>query len=223
MKSASARVVVFVQECIREAVMQDTEVENWRRESQVPAELLLSLRGLNHRFLKVIAAPHGEWDSGQPLCGTISSRIAALSDAQKAAAANCPYALFDLRFHDDAHWRTRLRAPAAFVSEATSVNPDTLEFVRLALFFAWHAANTTRFAAPLLLGMHPETVGDFHRASIDRLPHLAAVEAVNLTARWSSCAAYWRALTTAAAEPHPARLKRIQLYGLQLAAAARLP
>jgi hypothetical protein len=203
--------------------MHDTEVENWRRESPVPAELLLSLRGLNYRFLELITALPVEWDSGQSLCGALSPQIATLSSVQKAAVANCPYALFDLRFHDHTHWHSRLRAPAGFVAEPTSVTPDTLEFARLAIFFAWHAANTRRFAAPLLLGMQPGTVEDFHRASIDRLPALAAVEAVNLTARWSDCTAYWGALTAAAAEPHPARLKRIQLYGLQLATAARLP
>ena len=204
--------------------MQNTEVDNWKRESQVPAELLLSLRGLNCRFLELITALPAAWDPPrQGLDGAVFTQITALSSAQRAAVANCPYALFDLRFHDDAHWRARLRTVGGYVAEATAVHTETLEFVRLAIFFAWHAANTTRFAAPLLLGMNPATVADFHRASIDRLPALAAVEAGNLTARWSNCTAYWGALTAAAAESHPARLKRIQLYGLQLATAARLP
>jgi hypothetical protein len=203
--------------------MQYMEVEHWKRESQIPPELLLSLKGLNHRFLELIASLPAGWDSGQGLCGPISAQIAALTSSQKEAVANCPYALFDLRFHDDDHWRSRLREPAGCVAEVVPVSPDALEFAQMAVFFAWHVASTSRFAAPLVLGMHPGTVGDFHSASIDRLPHLAAVEAVNLTARWSNCAAYWGALTAAAAEPHPARLKRIQLYGLQLAAAARLP
>lgn len=204
--------------------MRDAELDNWRRDSQLPAELLLSLRALNCRFLDLITALPAGWDPPrQGLDVTIFAQIAELSSAQRAAAANCPYALFDLHFHDEIHWRARLRAPVGFVAEPISVSAETLEFVRLAIFFAWHAANTTRFAAPLLLGMHPSTVGDFHCASIDRLPALAAAEAANLTARWSNCTAYWSALTAAAAEPHPARLKRIQLYGLQLAAAARLP
>ena len=202
--------------------MQDTEVDNWRRSSQVPYELLLSLRGLNYRFLELITALPAGWDSPRKgLDGAIFTQITALSSAQRAAVANCPYALFDLRFHDDDHWRTQLRAPGGHVAEPAAVNAETLEFVKLAIFFAWHAANITRFAAPLLLGMNPRTVRDFHRASIDRLPALAVVEAANLTARWSNCTAYWGALT--AADAHPARLNKIQLYGLQLATAARLP
>jgi hypothetical protein len=204
--------------------MRDAELDNWKRDSQIPAELHLSLRALNYRFLELITALPPGWDPPrQGVDGAIFTQIAELSSAQRAAAANCPYALFDLHFHDEAHWRARLGAPVGFVAEPISVSAATLEFVRLAIFFAWHAANTTRFAAPLLLGMHPSTVGDFQRASIDRLPALAAAEAANLTARWSNCTAYWGALTAAAAEPHPARLKRIQLYGLQLATAARLP
>ena len=203
--------------------MPDAEIDNWRQEFQVSAELLRSLSGLNFRFLDLMTAQPFDWDSPrQGLCGAISAQIGALSIVQKQAAANCPYALFDLRFHDDAHWRSRLRAPAGFVAEPTPVAANTLDFVQLALFFAWHAANTTQFAAPLLLGMHPGTVEDFHRASIDRLPALAAMEAANLTARWTNCTAYWSALATTAAAPHPARLKRIQLYGVQLATASRL-
>jgi hypothetical protein len=144
--------------------MHDTEVDNWRRNSQVPAELLLSLRGLNYRFLELITALPAAWDSPrQGLGGAIFTQIAALSSTQRAAVANCPYALFDLRFHDDDYWRSRLRAPGGYVAEPTSVNSETLEFVRLAIFFAWHAANTTRFAAPLLLGMKFRLRGSYAR------------------------------------------------------------
>jgi hypothetical protein len=208
----------------RETVMRDAELDTWKRDSQVPAELLVSLRALNCRFLELITALPPGWDPPrQGLDGATFAQIAQLSSAQRAAVANCPYALFDVHFDDEVRWRARLRAPVGFVAEANTVTTETLEFVRLAIFFAWHAANTTRFAAPLLLGMHPGTVADFHRASIDRLPALAAVEAANLTARWSNCTAYWGALAAAATESHPARLQRIQLYGLQLATAARLP
>ena len=62
----------------------------------------------------------------------------------------------------------------------------------------------------------------FREATIDCLPSLAETEAGHLTARWNNCTAYWSALTGAAARENPASLRRIQLYGLQLAAAARL-
>jgi hypothetical protein len=49
-----------------------------------------------------------------------------------------------------------------------------------------------------------------------------ASEAAHLSARWNGCSAYWSALTSAASRSDPAALHRVQLYGLQLAAAARL-
>ena len=71
--------------------------------------------------------------------------------------------------------------------------------------------------------MRSDTAHAFRRITVDSLPALAATEAANLTARWSDCGAYWTALVSAAARADPAALRRVQLYGLQLAAAARLP
>ena len=194
------------------------------REAHATAEIQASVRDLNHRFLDLAAGrPAGRSAPGRGVSEAVSARIAPLSAAQKSAAANCPYALFDLRFHDDGYWSTRLRAAAVGgVAEGIAVDGKTLEFARLALFFAWHVASTTRLAAQLLLGMHEATAAAFREATIDCLPSLAETEAGQLTARWNNCTAYWSALTGAASRENPASLRRIQLHGLQLAAAARL-
>lgn len=210
--------------------MQDAQVVSWTRETQVSAEMLESVRGLNSRFLDLAAIQSGRQSSGDwsssihvGLSPEVSAQIAPLSAVQKAAAASCPYALFDLRFRDDRHWRTRLGDGGRWsVADEAPVHADTLDFVRLALFFAWHVAAAGKVAAQLLLGMHEGTVAAFRAAAIDCLPTLAATEAVHLTARWNDCPAYWDALADAAARPNPAGLRKIQLYGLQLAAAARL-
>ena len=203
--------------------MQDVRVRTWLRDSDVSAEVLESLRELNHRFLDLATQPR-DWGAARPwLPGAVSAQVAPLSAAQKSAAASCPYALFDLRFHDDRHWRTRLRgADPPSVAEELGVDAPTLEFVHLALFFAWHVAATTKLAAQLLLGMHEATIAAFRGATIDCLPALASTEAAHLTARWNDCGAYWTALARTASRPNQANLRRIQLYGLQLAAAARL-
>jgi hypothetical protein len=207
----------------REALMQDAHVMTWRRVPAVAAETLESIAKLNHRFLDLVALHPGGWNvPGQGLAVPLSVQIAPLSETQKSAAANCPYALFDLRFHDDVHWRTRLEALPANVADAAPYDAKSVEFVRLALFFAWHLASTNRLAAQLLLGMQEFTVAAFQAATVDCLPALAVTEACHLTARWNHCAAYWRALTGAACGPNLASLRRIQLHGLQLAAAARL-
>jgi len=193
----------------------------WARQASFAAHTLAPLRELNHRFLD-LAAVH----SGSP--GTFkipqeaAAPIAALSREARAAAADCPYALFDLRFHDDAHWRVRLSESWRVADEAEPA-ADVTAFARLALFYAWHLAATPWLGAQLWLGMAESTAAAFRAASLDRLPALAASEAVNLSARWSTSTFYWRALSSAAARGDARRLRRVQLFGLQLGAARLLP
>ncbi|GAC1663805.1 MAG: hypothetical protein NVS9B2_00410 [Steroidobacteraceae bacterium] len=194
--------------------MQDAFVGSWAQDSYLSAGKLESLRALNLRFLD-LAAMRAEWVAGQ---------VAPLSAAQRAAAAGCPYALFDLRFQDDGHWRQRLQNPVSWhVADGSSVDDATARFVHLALFYTWHVASSELLKAQLLLGMNGDTAAAFRRITVSQLPGLVATEAVHLSARWSGCTAYWSALTAAASGVDPAALRRVQLYGLQLAAAARLP
>ena len=189
---------------------------NWVQESHVSLEHRMSMRGLNRRFLDL--AGKGVFASG------LDAQVAPLSSSQRAAAADCPYALFDLRFQDEAHWRGRLQtAQPLRIADAPGADEETVDFVRLALFYTWHLASSGGLAAHLLLGMHADTADAFRRVSVDALPGLAATEAPNLAPRWSRRHAYWSALINAAARPDPAALRRVQLSGLQLAAAVQLP
>jgi hypothetical protein len=193
--------------------MQDAFVGSWAQGSHLSTEILGSLRALNHQFLD-LAAARAEWVAGQ---------VALLSSAQRKAAADCPYALFDLRFQDEGHWRLRLQDSVSWhVADESAVDDASLRFVRLALFYAWHVASSAGLKAQLLLGMNGDTAAAFRRITVGQLPALEATEAVHLSARWSGCTAYWSALTAAALGTDPAALRRVQLYGLQLAAAARL-
>jgi hypothetical protein len=206
--------------------MQDAYVGSWAQESHLSTERLESLRDLNHRFLDLTAARAYEWlpraEAG--FASSLAAQVVPLSTAQRAAAAACPYALFDLRFQDDEYWRLRLQNSASWrVADESAVDEDTVGFVRLALFYAWHVASSAGLAAQLLLGMNGGTAAEFRRITVNRLPALAVTEAVNLSARWSECTAYWSALTAAASRTDRAALRRVQLYGLQLAAVARLP
>ncbi|HEY0745974.1 MAG TPA: hypothetical protein VGD63_04690 [Steroidobacteraceae bacterium] len=189
---------------------------SWAQEPHLSIEQLNSMRGLNRRFLDL--SGKGVARSG------LGTQVALLSPSQRAAAADCPYALFDLRFQDDAHWRARLQMASAWViADAPRADEELVEFVRLALFYTWHLASSAGLAAHLLLGMHGNTAQAFRRVPVDALPGLAATEVVNLSPRWSHCNAYWAALIGAAARPDAAALRRVQLSGLQLAAAAQLP
>jgi hypothetical protein len=196
--------------------MHDAFIGSWTQQSHVSPTHLTSMRGLNSRFLDL--AGRGLLAPGLAL------KLASLLPAQRAAAANCPYALFDLRFGDDLYWRERLQTAGNWrIADEPKVQADILDFVQLALFYTWHVASSTGLAARLLLGMHGNTAEAFRGIAVDALPSLALAEAPNLTARWSNCGPYWSALISAAARPDPAALRRVQLSGLQLAAAAQLP
>jgi hypothetical protein len=196
--------------------VHETFAGNWTRQSHVSAEHLNSVRGLNRRFLDLAG-------KGLLLAG-LQVQVAPLSAAQRAAAANCPYALFDLRFADDAYWRPRLQMNGAWrIADEPKADPDLIDFVRLALFYTWHVASSAGLTAHLLLGMQSQTAEAFRGVAVDALSDLAFAEAANLTARWSGCSTYWTALISAAARPDPAALRRVQLSGLQLAAATQLP
>jgi hypothetical protein len=185
----------------REGGMQDETAEHG------------SMRELNHRFLELLAgdAPFG-------------ARLQELTREQRAAAADCPYALFDLRLHDAAHWQLRLSpALGPRVADRPEVSAELADFMRLALFYAWHVAASGSLFAKLLLGMHEGTGRAFTRITVDRLPELALAESRELRARWLQCEGFWAALVGAAARQDAKRLRRVQLYGIQLAAAAQLP
>jgi hypothetical protein len=202
--------------------MQESFGGAWADEPRLSGASLHSLRDLNCRFLELAAAGCGEWAGGGGLAG-IGSRVAPLTPAQRQAAADCPYALFDLRFRDTLHWQERLRAaPRWIVADERNIDAPTVDFARLALFYAWHIAATAGLSAPLLLGMSVDTAAMFRASTLDRLPFLAVTEAAHLTARWSECAVYWSALVGAATHDNPAALRRVQLHGLQLAAASGL-
>jgi hypothetical protein len=190
----------------------------WVRQASFSAQMLASLRELNHRFLN-LAAAHSDH---LRLPREAAAHIARLSGQERSAAADCPYALFDLRFHDDAYWRSRL-GEAWRVAEEAAAEEEVAAFVRLALFYAWHLASMPKLGTQLWLGMTESTAAAFRAASLERLPALAASETANLSARWCTSTFYWRALASAAARGDSRRLRRVQLFGLQLGAARLLP
>ncbi|MGD0501602.1 MAG: hypothetical protein ABSD02_02605 [Steroidobacteraceae bacterium] len=205
--------------------MQDAFIGGWSAQASFSVEVLAPLHDLNLRFLDLVGAHAGGWrtSGALDLPGGASGRLKPMTASQRAAAAHCPYALFDLRFHDEAHWSARLQGAMQSRVADESAEEDIANFVRLALFYAWHVANSTRYAARLLLGMSERTAGAFRAMTLNCLPALVASESANLSARFLESGAYWSALVSAAVRRDEQRLRKIQLFGLQLAAAAQLP
>jgi hypothetical protein len=215
--------------------MQDAFIGAWSGQPSFSVEVLAPLHDLNLRFLDLVGAREGGSRAGGSraggwatagaleLPGGASGRLGPMTASQRAAAAHCPYALFDLRFHDEAHWTARLQGAAQWRVADEAAEEDIANFVRLALFYAWHVATTTRHAARLLLGMSERTAVAFRATTLNCLPTLVASETANLSVRFLESGAYWSALVSAAVRRDEHKLRRIQLFGLQLAAASQLP
>jgi hypothetical protein len=202
--------------------MQDAFI--WARQPHFSAEMLASLRDLNLRFLDLIAAHASGWrgEHAVRMPPESAGRFVPLSGTQRAAAADCPYALFDLRLGDDAHWQSRLAAQPE-VADALPVAEDVAGFARLTLFYAWHVASTSRSSTQLWLGMSEGTAAMFRSMTLNSLPALAASEAPHLSARWCASTFFWSSLASSAQSGDERRLRKVHLFGLQLAAAALLP
>ncbi len=195
--------------------MDDLRNSAWPRAAAPVFDALASLRALNRCFLELAAAP----DAAAPL-----RRAALGTAAEREAAAGCPYALFDIRFQDERYWRPRLAAGTAWrIADTPPAAPARVDFVRLALFFVWHLARTDALRAQVLVGLSPALVTAFGALAVDRVVDVAQAEAAQLAPRWQDCPRYWDSLQAAVKHPAGTSLRRAQLYGIQFAAAARLP
>jgi hypothetical protein len=205
--------------------MQDASGDLLNYAPPLPARIIHSLNELNRRFLELACrrAKCGQDAGCLGLPVELCEIFAQLGHEQRAALSGCPYALFDLRFADEAHWQTRLlRTQDWCVADGARGDAEAADFSQLALFYSWHLATTCPLSAPLVLGMSERTSTAFASLTVDRLPALIGSDRPALTARWLHCQSYWRALACGAQSPKSANFRRAQLFGLQLAATTRL-
>lgn len=201
--------------------MQQTMLVNAQREPLLSTPLLRSLCQLNRRFLELACAAGsmGEWGLHVPV--DMTARFISLGDERREALAQCPYALFDIRFCDDRQWESSLQDVARWrVADMPDLDARSADFLRLALFYSWHLAQTQPLSAPLILGMTERTACELAKVTLDRLPALFFAHRHHLGLRWPTCRSFWNLLT--AAQPGSATFRRTQLFGFQIAAAVRL-
>jgi hypothetical protein len=190
-----------------------------------PVRAATSLVELNRRFLELMCVRlnMAKLDGCLGLPAEFGPRIGRLSANERAAVADCPFALFDVRFRDEMHWHVRLQSPAWQISDAPPGDWIANDFVRIAVFFAWHLSIMDPLSARLVLGLRRTTVEEFQTVTLDRLSAIAVAEQRYLSVRWQERPRFWLALTEAAAGTRGSRLRRVQLHGLQFAAADCLP
>ena len=210
--------------------MQDAIAAAGRAGRIFQPTMLDSVRELNHRFLDLVGPRRRRWDpaASRAVCSAaaVAGRWRRCRAPRRRPRRDCPYALFDLRFRMRFYWQSRLaRAVHGSVADEPAADADRVDFRAAGAFLRLaRGRDTANLAAQFLLGMTPGHRGALSRRDVNCLPALAASEAAQLDRAMEPL----RRLLERADRRRVARrmrphLRRIQLYGLQLAAAARLP
>jgi hypothetical protein len=148
----------------------------------------------------------------------------ALGEPARARLARCPFLLADAGFAEPRLWAT---LPGAGVHEALPpaggegqrcTLPTPL--LRRVLVYAWHLARVRPLAARVTLGMCDSGLAVVAGCRLADLEALAERRPPWIRARWAERPELWRAWFAAAAEESPRTLERLQLWGLQMIAAA---
>jgi hypothetical protein len=96
------------------------------------------------------------------------------------------------------------------------------EFCMLAVFLAWHFAQSQPLAAKVLLGMGDDVAAALARIPVAHLPSIADNAADWLVPRWSQHPIFWSALLCNSRDPAAGDLTAIKSLGPQLLAAETL-
>jgi hypothetical protein len=184
--------------------------------------LLRDLHSLNREYLSLLAGSDcrsSAIDSEQALPDTVARSLIRLSEPERAAISRCPYALFDLALEDAQRWRHILMLKQSRVRAEPRVGEaQMLEFVRTALFVAWHAVQIDITFARFSFGMHPESASRLAGLSVGSMT-VAASHAVEwLGPRWSNNACFWPDLIRFAASDAVTQFQASKLLGCQLLA-----
>lgn len=182
----------------------------------IDASALTSIQEANLAFLALLG--RGGWPAGSApapgLGAEILEELGRLDGRSRAALADCPYTLFDLRFADAAFWRG-----AAVAAVPPAESSLLTGFTRTAVFLAWHLAQSNELAASLVLGMSAPVQRLWRGMPVSSLEAVALVAAPHLTARWGSHPTFWAKLLDTAGPGGRDRGEAVRLLGLQLIAA----
>jgi hypothetical protein len=194
--------------------------------ADINERLLECLRQAALALREQAAAPLSVASVGADAGGRTPALLSALAPLWRALdapaqrrLASCPYLLIDAGFGQPERWERLL--PAAVCDAPAGpgylATPEGVALVRRTLLFAWHLARSNRLGARVLLGMSPTAAERIADSRLQDLDGLAEHGCAWVAPRWAQQPAVWRALLGAALGP-PARLREVQLRGLQLLA-----
>ena len=178
---------------------------------------------LNLDYVDLILAAPSAGFQVEALPQKVLDALAATDAAARRALASCPYTLFSLAFDDTRFWNAALEGLPDESHELTerygavSASPMHSAFCEVALFFAWHVAQTHPVAARVLFAMPDAVAARLLDAPLWRIRRVAIDYPGLLTPRWTRNPVFWPDLIRLASSAD-ARLEAAQLHGSQLIA-----
>jgi hypothetical protein len=185
--------------------------------------LACNLHALNRQYLSLIAEAESgpSFASSIPIPENLARSLGKLSDAERFAIAECPIALFDLYFDDQARWAQLLTNDRQCrARDQTGSDSRQLALVQAVLFFAWHATQSNTMFVRFALGMHEATARRIATSSVSDIANSANFAFDWLAPRWPRNAYFWPDVVRFAEKNASLQFQASKLLGCQLLAAA---
>lgn len=204
-----------------------TFARQWQKGSILNPTVLEQLYEINHIYLDMLALGTRVWIGDQRhlfLPDPVTASLMELDVVHRAAAAKCPFTLFNAQFQNASFWislanATVIREPVQLFADPNNKRNGSTSFTEMALFYAWHLVRSHPHAAPLLLGMKSQTLNAFKQFSLTRLKSLSIERPDLITPRWPERTRFWKVMFNAAQQGAEERIVELRLVGVQMIAA----
>lgn len=139
----------------------------------------------------------------------------------EAASKLCerlPFALFDLRFADNAFWAAEIVAAGGMQDRFALPTADKriVAFTRAVIMVAWHLAQSRASCARLVFGASPATVAAIAAMPVASVERVARRVCPALSARFGSRTRFWLQFEGCAAQPNERSVALLRQLGLQI-------
>ncbi|MGH8262281.1 MAG: hypothetical protein ACRET4_02275 [Steroidobacteraceae bacterium] len=199
----------------------------WQPGEVLSPALRESLRDLNARFLACMRRMPEQELAELGFAPNVARLLRATALESIPTIAACPYALFDAAFRRAEYWRSICAGADAseIAGERAREAPgrphahqDYVALSEMALFFAWHLANTNALATRLVLGMPATTAACIRSSTLAVIAGAVQMERHLLRPRWPQRTLFWRRLLAITAQSSFEEARIAQLVGIQLMA-----
>ena len=212
----------------------------WQPGEVLSPALRVSLRDLNARFLACMRRMPEEELAELGFAPNVARLLRATEPDSIPTIAACPYALFDAAFRKAEYWKvicacvdagavageTHRDAPDLRLNDPQGYRPhghqDYVALSEMALFFAWHLANTNALATRLVLGMPAATAALIRSSTLPAIAGAVKMERYLLRPRWPQRTLFWRRLLAITAQSSFEEARLAQLVGIQLMATEKI-